>query len=69
MLKIKPVRDGHGQLLGTTTTDTESGDVTARERGGRTLGHSSSTFNNTRGSSGRLVSTNTADVGLLFRQK
>ena len=69
MLKIKPVRDGHGQLLGNITINTESGDVTARECGGRILGHSSGTFNNTRDGSGRLVSTNTADVGLLFRKK
>ena len=69
MLKVNPVRDGHSQLLGTTTTDTETGNVTATERGGRVLGHTSTTFNNTRDGSGRLISTNKADVGLLFHRK
>jgi hypothetical protein len=67
-LKTEYVRDGKNQLVGTKTTGFPNGDVTARDRDGKILGHSSGTFGNTRDAGGRLVSQNQADVDLLFRK-
>jgi len=68
MLKTTFIRDGHNQLLGTKTSGFPSGDTAARDHDGKIIGHSSSRFENTRDGSGRLVSRNTADVGLLFNR-
>jgi hypothetical protein len=68
MLKVKAVRDGENQIIGTTTSGFANGDTVARDRSGKILGHSNSKFGNTRDTSGRLVSSNADDVGLLFRK-
>jgi hypothetical protein len=68
MLKTEYVHDGKNQLIGSKTTGFTNGDVTARDRDGKSLGHSNSEFENTRDAEGRLVSRNQADVGLLFRR-
>jgi YD repeat-containing protein len=68
MLKTEYVRDGKNQILGSTTTGFANGDIVARDRSGQILGHSNSTFQNTRDEEGQLVSQNSADVGLLFRR-
>ena len=68
MLKNEYIRDGKNQIIGSKTSGFENGDTVARDRDGRILGHSSSKFNNTRDGRGRLVSRNTADTGLLFRE-
>jgi hypothetical protein len=51
-----------------TTSGFANGDTIARDRDNRILGHSNSTFENTRDAEGRLVSRNADDVGLLFRR-
>jgi hypothetical protein len=68
MLKMEYVRDGKNQILGSTTSGFANGDTVARDRSGKILGHSNTTFENTRDSDGRLVSRNADDVGLLFRR-
>jgi hypothetical protein len=67
-LKIEYIRKG-GQILGSVTSGFSDNSSTARDRGGRILGHSSERFSTTRDASGRLVSTTTANPGLLVRKK
>jgi hypothetical protein len=68
MLKTEYIRDGKNQIMGGLTSGFANGDTIARDRGGKILGHANSTFQNTRDEEGRLVSRNSADVGLLFRR-
>lgn len=63
------IRDGHGQLLGRTTTNSETGDAVARDTSGRILGHTSRSFRNTRDSQGKVVSNNLSDASILFQHK
>lgn len=67
-LKIQYVKKG-GQVLGTITSGYSDGSTTVRDSGGRVLGHSNARFQTTRDAAGRLVSTNSADAGLLIRKK
>jgi hypothetical protein len=66
VLKTKYIRDGKNQIIGSITSGFDNGDDVARDRAGHILGHSNSTFHNTRDSDGRLVSQNVDDTGLLF---
>jgi hypothetical protein len=68
MLKVDYVRNGKNQIVGTKTSGFANGDTVARDSNGKILGHANSTFNNTRDAHGHLVSTNSDDVALLFRQ-
>ena len=68
MLKTSYIRDGQNRIIGNTTSGFANGDVVARDRSGKILGHSSQAFNNTRGTNDRLVSTNTAEAKILFRK-
>jgi hypothetical protein len=68
MLKTEYIRDGRNQIIGSETGGFANGDTVARDRSGKILGHSNSTFKNTRDSSGCLVSRNADDVSLLFRR-
>lgn len=69
MLKTHYVRDGRNQLIGSITSGFPNGDIVARDREGRNLGHSNTLFHNTRDSAGSLVSRNAEDVGLLFHRR
>jgi len=68
MLKTEYIRDGRSQIMRSITSGFANGDTVARDRSGKILGHSNSTFENTRDSDGRLVSRNADNVGLLFRR-
>jgi len=68
MLKVEWVRDGKNQIIGNTTSGFPNGDVVARDRDGKIIGHSSAIFHNTRDGEGKLVSRNIANTGLLFRR-
>jgi hypothetical protein len=68
MLKTTYIRDGQNRILGNTTSGFASGEVVARDRSGKILGHSSRTFNNTRGANNQIVSINEADAKMLFRK-
>lgn len=66
MFKTQFLRDGQNQIIG-NETHFENGDVVARDRDGKILGRANSAFRNTRNGDGKLVSRNTHDAGLLFR--
>jgi hypothetical protein len=65
-MKNFTVRDGQNRIVGTASTNSNR-DIVAGDRSGNILGRSSQTFNNTRGPNDRFISSNTADVHLLFR--
>jgi hypothetical protein len=62
-------RDGNKQTIGSVTTGFDDTSTVVRDNIGATVGRSSERFHNTRDSSGRLVSSNTADPGLLICKK
>ena len=68
-LKKEYVRDGSKQTIGSVTTGFDDTSSVVRDNTGTTLGRTSDRFSNTRDSSGKLVSSNTPDPGLLFRKK
>ena len=63
------VRDGKKQTIGSITTGFSDSSSVVRDNSGTTLGRTSDRFSNTRDSSGKLVSSNTPDPGLLFNRK
>jgi hypothetical protein len=67
-LKVEYVRNS-GQVIGSVTSGFADNTTTVRDSGGRILGHTSDRFNTTRDSTGKLVSTNAANSGLLIRKK
>jgi hypothetical protein len=68
-LKKEYVRDGQRQIIGSVTTGFSDGSAVVRDTDGQITGRTSEKFDTTRDSSGRLVSSNTADPGLLIRKK
>jgi hypothetical protein len=68
-LKKEYVRDSTKQTIGSVTTGFDDSSTVVRDNSGNTLGRTSERFHNTRDSSGRLVSSNTADSGLLINPK
>ena len=68
-LKKEYVRDGSKQTIGSITTGFSDSSSVVRDNSGNTLGRTSERFSNTRDSTGILVSSNTADSGLLFNRK
>jgi hypothetical protein len=69
VLKKDYIRDSTKQTIGSVTTGFDDSSSVVRDNSGNTLGRTSERFNNTRDSSGRLVSSNTADPGLLINPK
>jgi len=63
------VRDGSKQTIGSVTTGFDDTSSVVRDNSGNTVGRTSERFSNTRDSSGRVVSSNTPDPGLLFNRK
>ena len=63
------VRDGKKQTIGSITTGFSDSSSVARDNSGTTLGRTSDRFSNTRDSTGKLISINTPDPGLLFPKK
>ncbi len=68
-LKKDYVRDGSKQTIGSITIGFDDSSSVVRDNSGNTLGRTSERFNNTRDSTGKLVSSNTADPGLLINRK
>ncbi len=63
------VRDGKRQIIGSVTTGFDEGHGSVvRDNHGSILGRTSTRNDQTRDSSGRLVSSNTADPGLLIKK-
>jgi len=68
-LKKDYVRDSNKQTIGSVTTGFSDSSSVVRDNSGNTVGRTSDRFSNTRDSSGKLVSSNTPDPGLLFPKK
>jgi hypothetical protein len=68
-LKKEYVRDSTKQTIGSVTTGFDDTSSVVRDNSGNTLGRTSDRFSNTRDNSGKLVSSNTPDPGLLFNRK
>jgi hypothetical protein len=69
MLKKKFVRDGTRRIIGSVTTGYSDTSTVVRDEGNRIAGRTSDRFHSTRDSSGKLVSINSADPGLLIRKR
>jgi hypothetical protein len=70
MLKKQYVRDGEHRIIGSVTTGyTGAFDAIVRNEREQIVGHTSERFGTTRDEKGGLVSSNTADAGLLIRRK
>ena len=70
MLKKVYVRDAENRLIGSITTGFEgSFEALVRDEHGDVIGRTSERFGTTRDARGNLVSTNTADPGLLIGRK
>ena len=70
MLKKKYVRDGEHRIIGSVTSGYEGAyDAIVRDEREQVVGHISERFATTRDEKGGLVSSNTADAGLLIRRK
>jgi len=66
MLKKNVIRDGKNRVIGSVTSGFAGGSSIVRDAQGHLLGKTSEIFRTTRDAEGKLVSTNTADGGLLF---
>ena len=69
MLKKDYIRDGTRKIIASITTGYSDSSSVVRDQGNRIAGRTSGRFHTTRESSGKLVSTNSADPGLLIRKK
>lgn len=58
-----------GEIIGSVTRGFSDTSTTVRDRNERILGHTSDLFRTTRDANGRLVATNAASPGLLFKKK
>jgi hypothetical protein len=69
-LEKKYIRDFNHRILGNVTEGFDDGHGSVvRDNDGHILGRTSTRYNETRDSSGRVVSSNSADPGLLIRKK
>jgi len=70
MLKKEYIRDGQRRIIGSVTTGFEGAiDSIVRDAQEKIVGTTSERFHTTRDENGGLVSTNTADPGLLIGRK
>ena len=69
MLKKEFIHDGTRRIIGSVTTGYSDTSAVVRDKGNRIVGRTSDRFHTTRDSSGKLVSINSADPGLLIRKK
>jgi hypothetical protein len=69
-LKTRYVRDGRNQIIGSVTSGFSQDREIVRDNHGQIIGSTNGLFHITRrGTSGSIVSLNTADAGLLFNRK
>jgi hypothetical protein len=68
-LEKNVIRDGKRQIIGSVTTGFDDGHSVVRDSHGHILGRALPRDDQTRDSSRRLVSSNTADPGLLINRK
>ncbi len=69
-LKKEYVRDLNHRVIGNVTTGFDNGHGSVvRDNSGHILGRTSTRYNETRDANGRIVSSNTADAGLLIGKR
>jgi hypothetical protein len=69
-LEKKYIRDFNHRVIGNVTEGFDNGHSSVvRDNNGHILGRTTTRYNETRDTSGRVVSSNTADPGLLIRKK
>jgi YD repeat-containing protein len=69
MLKKTFVRDGERKIIGSVTTGFDDSSSVVRDEQNRLIGRTTERFHTTRDADGNLVSTNSADTGLLIGRK
>jgi YD repeat-containing protein len=69
MLKKYFIRDGNRSIIGSVTTGYSDSSSVVRDERNKVTGRTNDTFQTTRDSSGKLVSINSADPGLLIRKR
>jgi hypothetical protein len=68
-LKKEYVRGGKREIIGSVTTGFSDTSAVIRDERSQITGRTSERFNTTRDGHGNLVSTNTADPGLVINRK
>ena len=68
-LKKEYVRDGRRRIIGSVTSGYSDESAVVRGEGNEITGRTSERFHTTRDGHGNLVSTNTADPGLVINRK
>ena len=68
-LDKKYIRDGKRQIIGSVTTGYAAEQTVVRDSTAAVTGRTSGLFNTTRDGKGSLVSINSADPGLVIKQK
>jgi hypothetical protein len=69
MLKKDFVRDGNRSIIGSVTTGYSDSSSIVRDQRNQIIGRTSERFNTVRDAHGILVSTNSADPGLVIPRK
>ncbi len=69
MLKKNYVRDGSRKIIASITTGYSDSSSVVHDERNNVTGRTNDTFQTTRDSSGKLVSINSADPGLLIRKR
>jgi hypothetical protein len=69
MLKKQYIRDGKNRIVGSVTSGFADESAVIRDEQEHIVGRTSERFHTTRDEHGGLVSTNTADPGLLIKGK
>jgi hypothetical protein len=68
-LSRKYVRDGERKIIGSVTTGFADSSSVVRDKNNRFIGRTNERFQTTRDAHGKLVSTNSADPGLLIGRR
>jgi hypothetical protein len=68
-LTRKYVRDGERKIIASVTSGFPDGVAVVRDEHNRYIGRTNERFETTRDAHGKLISTNSADPGLLIRRK
>jgi hypothetical protein len=69
MLACKYVRDGERRIVASVTTGFADSSSVVRDRNNRFLGRTNERFETTLDAQGKIISTNSADPGLLIGRK
>lgn len=68
MLKKDYVRDGNRRIIGSVTTGFSDTSAVVHDEDNQIAGRTNEKFSTTRDVNGKLISTNSADPGLLIRR-